>query len=177
LQIADGKLTEIVISDLSDLPVIDSQLRGDLWFCCLGTTIKSAGSKENFAKVDHAAIVAAATIARGHEARSFALVSAMGANAGSMFFYNQVKGRTEDDVKGLGLRSLIIFRPALLVGHRREFRLTERIATKILVPLARLLPTRLRKSLVTDVDTLASRILAEGKAAAPGVHVIQAKDI
>jgi len=90
---------------------------------------------------------------------------------------NQVKGRTEDDVKALGLRSLIIFKPALLVGPRHEFRLAERIAAKTLVPVSRLLPTRAQKSLITEAETLAKRMLAEGKAAAGGVHVIQAKDI
>jgi uncharacterized protein YbjT (DUF2867 family) len=95
-----------------------------------------------------------------------------------MIFYNQVKGRTEDDVKTLGLRSLIIFRPALLVRPRNEFRsFAERIATKTLVPLSRLLPTRTQKSLITKTESLATRMLAEGKAAPEGVHVISAKDI
>jgi len=94
-----------------------------------------------------------------------------------MFFYNLVKGRTEDDVKALELRSLVIFRPALLFGPHHERRLAESIAAKTLIPLSRLLPTRVRKSLITDVDTLATRMLAEGKAAPPGVHVIRAKDI
>jgi uncharacterized protein YbjT (DUF2867 family) len=177
LNIANTKLTEVLIPDLAELPSIESRIRGELYFCCLGTTMKAAGSKENFEKVDHTAVVAFAKIARAHDARSFTLVSAMGANASSMFFYNQVKGRTEDDIKALGLRSLIIFRPALLVGPRHEPRLAENIAAKTLVPLSRLLPTGVRKSLTTNVDTLATRMLAEGKAATPGVHVIPAKDI
>jgi uncharacterized protein YbjT (DUF2867 family) len=102
----------------------------------------------------------------------------MGANAKSMIFYNQVKGRTEDDVKTLGLRSLIIFRPALLVRSRNEFRsFAEMIASKTLVPLSRLLPARTQKSLITNAETLAMRMLAEGKAAPEGIHVIPAKDI
>jgi len=177
LNIANSKLTEVLISDLAELPSIESRIRGELYFCCLGTTMKAAGSKENFEKVDHTAVVAFAKIARAHDARSFTLVSAMGANTSSMFFYNRVKGRTEGDIKTLGLRSLIIFRPALLVGPRHEFRLAEKIAAKTLIPLSRLLPTRVRKSLITDVETLAARMLAEGKAATPGVHVIPAKDI
>jgi hypothetical protein len=82
-----------------------------------------------------------------------------------------------DDVKALGLRSLIIFRPAFLAGPRQEFRFGEKIATAVLVPLAKVLPTRIGKSLVTEVETLTARMLAEGKAAPPGVHVIPAKDI
>jgi uncharacterized protein YbjT (DUF2867 family) len=127
--------------------------------------------------VDHDAIVAFAEIAKARDAKSFTLISSMGANARSMFFYNQVKGRTEDDVKALGLRSLIIFRPALLVGPRHEFRLAEKIATKMLVPLSQLLPTRTQKSLITEAETLATRMLAEGKAAPEGIHIIPAKNI
>jgi uncharacterized protein YbjT (DUF2867 family) len=177
LSLSNAKLTEILVSDLAELPSNASTIRGDIYFSCLGTTIKTAGSKENFEKVDHAAIVAFATIAKAHDAKSFTLVSAMGANASSMFFYNQIKGRTEHDVKALGLRSLIIFKPALLVGPRHEFRLAESIATKTLVPIARFLPARTRKSLITEAETLAMRMLTEGKAAPRGVHVIQAKDI
>ena len=177
LNIANTKLTEVLISDLAELPSIEPRIRGEIYFCCLGTTIKAAGSKENFEKVDHTAIVTFAKIARAHDAKPFTFVSAMGANASSIFFYNRVKGCTEDDVKALGPSSLIIFRPALLVGPRREFRLAETIAAKTLIPLSRLLPTRVRKSLITDVETLATRMLAGGKAAPPGVHVILAKDI
>lgn len=177
LNIADTKLTEVLVADLAELPSVASKIRGDIYFCCLGTTIKAAGSKENFEKIDHAAIVTFATIAKSHDARTFTLVSAMGANANSIVFYNQVKGRTENDVKALGLRSLIVFRPALLVGPRHEFRLGEKIATKILVPLAQLLPGRTQKRLITEAETLARRMLTEGKAASAGVHVIQAKDI
>jgi uncharacterized protein YbjT (DUF2867 family) len=177
LEISNPKLTEILISDLADLSSVEAKTRGELYFCCLGTTIKAAGSKENFEKVDHAAIVAFAKIAKAHDAKSFTLISAMGANANSMFFYNQVKGRTENDVRALELRSLIIFRPALLVGPRREFRLAERIMAKTLVPLSLILPARIEKSLVTKAETLATRMLVEGKAAPGGVHVVRAKDI
>jgi uncharacterized protein YbjT (DUF2867 family) len=183
LQISNDKLTEVLVSDLAELPLIqskigtESQIDGDLYFCCLGTTIKAAGSQANFERVDRDAVVAFAKTAKAQNATSFALVSAMGANARSRFFYNQVKGRTENDVQALGLRSLIIFRPALLVGPRREFRLTEKIAAKTLVPLSHLLPAKTRKSLITAAETLAARMLAEAKVAPPGVHLIKAKDI
>ena len=177
LKISNAKLTEVLISDLAELPSIDMRIRGELYFCCLGTTIKTAGSKENFEKVDHAAVVAFAKIAKAHDATSFTLVSASGANANSIFFYNRIKGRTENDVKALGLRSLIIFEPAFLAGPRPEFRLADRIAAKTLVPLSRLLPTQARKSLVTDAETLGMRMLAAAKAAPEGVHVIKAKKI
>lgn len=177
VNMASPKLAEVLIADLAQLPSMEAQMRADLYFCCLGTTIKAAGSQQNFEKVDHDAIMDFARIAQTHQAKSFVLVSSMGANANSMFFYNRVKGRTEDDVTALGLRSLTIFRPALLVGPRPENRLTERFAMKTVVPLAQLLPASARKLFLTDADTLASRMLAEGRAAATGVHVISAKAI
>lgn len=177
LEISKPKLTEVLIPDLAELPSIESKIRGDIYFCCLGTTIKAAGSKENFEKVDHAAIVDFAKIASAHDARSFTLVSAMGANANSMIFYNRIKGRTENDVRALGLRSLIIFRPALLVGPRHEFRFAERIMAKTLVPLSLIFPTRIQKSIVTKAETLAMRMLVEGKSAPVGVHVVLSKNI
>jgi uncharacterized protein YbjT (DUF2867 family) len=177
LKITDARLTEVLISDLAELQSVEAKIRGELYFCCLGTTIKAAGSKENFEKVDHDAVVAFAAIAKAHGAKSFTLVSAMGANAESSIFYNRVKGRTEDDVKALGLRSLIIFRPAFLAGPRLEFRFGEKIATAALVPLSKVLPTRIGKSLITEVEALAARMLAEGKAVPPGAHVIAARDI
>ncbi len=177
LKISNAKLEEVLISDLGELPTLESRIRGDIYFCCLGTTIKAAGSKENFEKVDHDAIVAFAKIANAHDAKSFTLISAMGSNESSIFFFNKIKGRTENDIKALGFHSLNIFRPALLIGHRQEFRLAEMIAIKVLMPFTLLLPARISKSLITNIETLATRMLSEGKSAVPGIHVILAKSI
>lgn len=177
LGITDAKLHEVLVADLAELPAIAPQIRGQLYFCCLGTTIKTAGSQENFERVDSTAIVDFARIAKAHDARSLTLVSAMGANARSRIFYNRVKGRTEADVTAVGLRSLVIFRPALLVGPRQENRPAERFAMMTVVPLSRLLPARARKGVLTEAETLAARMLFEGKRAPEGVHVIRAKDI
>jgi uncharacterized protein YbjT (DUF2867 family) len=76
-EISNVKLTDVLISDLAELPSIESRIRGELYFCCLGTTIKAAGSKENFEKIDHDAVVPFANIAKGHDAKSLTLVSAM----------------------------------------------------------------------------------------------------
>jgi uncharacterized protein YbjT (DUF2867 family) len=176
-EISNPKLTEVLVRNLAELPALASTLCGDLYFCCLGTTSKAAGSKENFEKVDHDAVVAFAKIAKAHDATSFTFISARGASLNSIFFYNRVKGRTENDVRAVGIHSLIIFRPALLLGSRREFRLAERIASKTLVPLSRLLPTAIRKRLITPAETLAERMLAEAKAAPAGVHIIEAEHI
>ncbi len=177
LNISSAKLTEIRISDFAELPGIESKIRGDFYFCCLGSTIKSAGSKENFKKIDQTAILDFAKIAKAHDAKSFVLISSMGADANSIFFYNQVKGRTENELQALGLRSLVIFRPALLVGSRREFRLTEKIAIQTIVPVSKLFSRHAQKRMLTQAKTLAARMLAEAKVSPKGLVIIEAKNI
>src|SRR5688500_10362415 len=77
------KLKQILIENFSELPPVT----GDVHFCCLGTTIKTAGSKDNFRKVDFDAVLNFAK-----SAKNFILVSASGANAKSPIFYNRLKG-------------------------------------------------------------------------------------
>jgi uncharacterized protein YbjT (DUF2867 family) len=78
LKIAHPKLTEVLVYDVAELPAIGSNVRGELYFCCLGTIIRAAGREENFRKFDHDAVAGFANIAEAHDAKSFTLVSAMG---------------------------------------------------------------------------------------------------
>lgn len=106
--------------------------------CCLGTTIAKAGSKEAFRAVDHDAVVAFAKAAQSAGAGRFVLVSSEGANAGSMIFYNRVKGEVEAALRALGFSSLAITHPSLLMGDRAESRPGERFAvaaSRLLGPL------------------------------------------
>ena len=109
-----------------------SQVQGDDVFCCLGTTMKKAGSKEAFAKVDHEYPLQIACLAKQNGAAQYLIVTAMGADPGSAFFYNRVKGKVEEDLKGVGFDALHIFRPSLLLGDRDEKRLGEKIGEKVM---------------------------------------------
>lgn len=113
-------------------------------YCCLGTTIKVAKTKEAFRKVDYEYPVEAAKLAKENDAEKFLIVSAMGADTKSLFFYNRVKGEVEESLRNLHLRSLHIFRPSLLLGKREEFRLGERLAEKASVVLNKLMVGPLR---------------------------------
>jgi uncharacterized protein YbjT (DUF2867 family) len=107
-------------------------------FCALGTTIKKAGSKEAFRAVDHDAVLAFARAAKTNGAKRFYVVTSLGADAGSLAFYNRVKGEVEDGLRALGFEGLAIVRPSLLVGDRAESRPGERfaiVATSLLGPL------------------------------------------
>ncbi|WHX98341.1 NAD(P)H-binding protein [Neobacillus sp. DY30] len=100
-------------------------------FCCLGTTIKVAKTKEAFRKVDYEYPVEAARIAKESGVEKFLIVSSMGADSKSIFFYSQVKGDVEESLYKVNLPSLHIFRPSLLLGKREEFRFGEKVAEKV----------------------------------------------
>lgn len=100
-------------------------------FCTLGTTIKKAGTKENFKKVDHDYVLKLGQRAKAWKADKFLMVSSLGASSRSSIFYNRVKGETENDLKGLQLDHLFIFRPSLLMGNRVEHRAGEKTAIAV----------------------------------------------
>ena len=101
--------------------------RADDVFCCLGTTIKKAGSQAAFRKVDFDYVVTLARRARNAGAKRFLVVSSLGADARSPIFYNRVKGEMEAALREIGFDALHIFQPSLLLGDRREARLGERL--------------------------------------------------
>lgn len=107
-------------------------------FCTLGTTIKKAKTKENFRKVDFEYVYTLGKMSIQWGADKFLVVTALGANPKSRIFYNRVKGETEHALKELALPTLIIFRPSLLLGNRKEHRAAEQTAIrmyKIIDPL------------------------------------------
>ena len=133
------KIKEVVIdfdliSQLSfDEPIDDA-------FCTLGTTMKQAGSREQFKKVDFQYVLAFANLTKRLGASKFLVISSMGAAPKSPAFYNKVKGLTEEELKGIGFKHLIILRPSLLLGKRTEFRLAEKWAGYIMKVLNILIP-------------------------------------
>lgn len=113
-------------------------------FCCLGTTIGRAGSKEAFRRVDHDYVLALGRWACSARAHRMIVISAVGADPASGVFYNRVKGETERDLAALQLQSLVIVRPSLLAGQRDEFRLGERLALIATRPFRGLIPPGVR---------------------------------
>ena len=116
--------------------------------CCLGTTIRAAGSQAAFRAVDFDAVLAFARAAKVAGASRLAVVSAMGASARSSVFYNRVKGEMEQALIALDLPRLVIAQPALLLGERASLgqasRPGEALAQRWMPRLARLLPRKLR---------------------------------
>lgn len=100
-------------------------------YCCLGTTIKKAGSQAAFRKVDYEYPLLAARALHRAGAEQFLIVTALGASKSSAVFYNRVKGEVEDDLVNVGFRQLHVFRPSLLLGERDEVRPGEKVGEAV----------------------------------------------
>lgn len=124
-------------------------------FCCLGTTIRRAGSQAAFRRVDFDYPVALARLAARDGAKRFLVVSALGADPRSRVFYSRVKGEMEAAVQSSGVPKVYVFRPSLLAGPRAEFRLGERAGLAV----ASLLGPLLGKYRPTRADDLAAAML------------------
>ncbi|WP_044872315.1 oxidoreductase [Pseudomonas sp. LFM046] len=148
----------------------DLQGRVDVAFCCLGSTIRQAGSQEAFRAVDLDLVLAFARRARELGARHFIVLSALGADRGSSIFYNRVKGEMEEALKAMDWPQLTIARPSLLMGPRSEFRLGERLASLVM----RWVPGKYRG---INVCTLARALWRLALEEQDGVRIIESDDL
>lgn len=158
LDLAHPKLTQVT-ADFATLEKATADLHCDDAFCCLGTTIKKAGSQAAFRAVDHVAVLAFAWAARRNGAQRFFVVSSLGANARSRVFYNRVKGETEEALEVLAFKTLAIFRPSLLLGPRPETRLGERAGEVIMWLAEPLLLGGLRQYRAIQAEVVARAML------------------
>jgi uncharacterized protein YbjT (DUF2867 family) len=124
------KVREILFDFTREKYELES-VQADSMFICVGTTMKKAKTKETFKNVDLDIPVKLAKMALEKNIQNVSVISAMGANSHSAFFYNKVKGEMESQLISLNLPSLTIVRPSLLIGDREEFRLGERFAEKV----------------------------------------------
>lgn len=138
----------------------------DIVFCCLGTTRREAGSKEAFVHADYTLVIDTALVGKKLGAQHMLVVSAMGANAHSPFFYNRVKGEMEEALIAQQWPRLTIARPSMLVGEREK----KRAGETLLAPLFSLLPGNLKS---IDARDVASALLAEALSPAQeGVRIL-----
>lgn len=157
------------VVDFDALPADAEWWRVDAVACALGTTIRDAGSRDAFRRVDHDYPLAIARYAHAHGATTFALVSAMGADARSRIFYSRTKGDVEENLAGIGFASLSLLRPGLLGGVRTQHRGGERIALRVMGALDAVLPARYR---VVPAERVAEALLKAALDAPPGRHII-----
>jgi len=139
------KITYILLENFDLLINVKDQLIAQDVFCCLGTTIKTAGSKEKFYQVDYEYPVKIAELALANQAKQYLLVSALGANAKSSIFYNKVKGEVEKAIKNSNYKTVHIFRPSILLGERSEKRLGEKVGIALMQAFSPLMLGGLKK--------------------------------
>lgn len=163
-------------------PIVDYEVlaadagwwRCDAVICALGTTRATAGSAEAFHRVDHDYPLMVARHARAHGANTFALVSAIGADASSRLLYNRTKGEVEANIGALDYPSYTIVRPGLIGGQRDEFRAMERVSDAILTVLGPVLPRQWR---ISPAENIASALVEAALAARPGRHIVSAAEL
>ncbi|MBW7475457.1 oxidoreductase [Paenibacillus oenotherae] len=176
LSLEHPRMEQIVV-DFDELGSSLQHFQVDDVYCTLGTTIKKAGTQEAFKKVDLDYPLALAKLAKQGGAQRFLMVTALGANPRSGNFYSRVKGEVEESVRDIGLPALHIFRPSLLLGDRKEFRLVEKLAI-ILSPLFKLVMRgRLRRYRPVHAAIVARAMAVKGSTLQEGVFIYESDQI
>lgn len=145
LPIANPKLEQILENDFSSFEHFGSQLAADTFFCCIGTTIKKAGSQEAFRKVDYDIPVTISRLAESLRIPNLVIISSISASADSGNFYLRTKGQMEQQVMTNYHGNLKLIRPSIILGHRGEFRPGEMIGKWVMVFMGFLLIGHLAK--------------------------------
>lgn len=146
-------------------------------FCCLGTTLAQAGSREAFREVDFQYVLRFARAGLEAGATHLSVISSVGANAAASNFYLRVKGETEGALLECGFRSLDIFRPSLLLGERTQSRPGESFARHISPAVSWILMGSLSRYRPMPVPVLARAMAAAGRLSRPGHRVLHYDEI
>ena len=166
VQITHPKLIEKII-DFGNLESWQSAVVGDVLISALGTTLKSAGSKEAQYMVDHDYQLNFALAASRNQVKKLVLVSSANADPESSFFYLRMKGQLEKRVSALDFSSIQIIRPGPLKGQREVRRIGETLS----VGLLELLPKKLvgKKYRPISAEEVARKCVAEALRETSGI--------
>ncbi len=171
-----AKVQEIEV-DFEKLSLVASEMKGDVVFICLGTTMAKAGSKEAFYKVDYTYCHEAASLSAANGVGQVLLISSMGADAASMVYYSKVKGEIERDVRKLNFESVNIVRPSLLLGDRKENRLGEKIFVAITKYLPFIFIGPLKKYRPIEAHNVAKAMVNISLTQQAGCHIFESEEL
>lgn len=172
----DPKLTESVI-DFDRLEEAAGEIRGDVTICCIGSTLKTAGDRETFMKIDREYVARIAGISHRNGCRHFLVVSAAGSNKNSLFFYSRVKGLMEEDIRTIPFEAVSIFQPSLIEGERKEVRVMEMLSLKISRLLSFIFKGSLKKYEPNKAEDIARAICYTAKNKQHGLHIYPSPEI
>lgn len=173
--IYDGVFT--VEADYQRLGDFAENLQADDVYCCLGTTMKKAGSKANFYQVDHTFPFELAKIAEKNRSTRYNIVTASGANSESLFYYNRVKGDVEKAIMNLNIPNINIFRPSLLLGSRSEKRVGEQVGAVLAKLINPLMLGRLKRYRAIKGEDVAKAMYLVSQLDTTGIHIYESDKI
>jgi len=176
IAVEDSRVLQLVV-DYDKLENYAAQIIADDVYCTLGTTIKKAGSKEAFKKVDYEYPLVLGKIAKQNGAQKFLIVTALGSDVKSPIFYNKVKGEIENELKSLQFSNLFIFQPSLLVGDRQENRLGEKVAIVASKVFNHLLFGSLKKYRSINIEAVAFGMIRAARHFQEKIRVIISDEI
>lgn len=167
-------LLEEILIDFDQPESWDERVRGDVAFSSLGTTIKTAKTKENQYRVDFTYQYEFAKAASQNGVLAYVLVSSLGADPKSSVFYSRMKGELDEEVSKLTFQKTVIVRPSILDGNRKEKRPAEKISLAIMRFLSKII---LKKYRPTPVDLLADSMIRLALDNTSGVRIVEADEI
>lgn len=176
LNIEHPKLKELIV-DFDRIDQYSSDIRGDVVFCCLGTTNSKTPDKVQYKKIDYQYPLDIGSIAQNNGATAYHLVSSMGADVNSSLFYPKTKGEVERDLKAIPFKSVYIYRPSLLDGNRDEKRTAEKLMIGLMRFLNPLLFGGLKKYRSIKIETVASAMLKASLTDKKGVFIYSSDQI
>ena len=175
LDITHSKLEKKIVDFNDSDSLLVALSNNDVLFCAIGSTMKKVkADKEAYRKIDFDIPVNLARFCKMVGCEKFILVSSAGANSKSRNFYQRLKGETDEAVKSVGLKTVHIMRPSLLLGERKEFRFGENIGKAVMTSLSFLIPEKYKAIQGKDV---AKVMLALAKKNDEGVFVHENTEI
>ena len=165
------------VVDFNQLDKYSDKINGHALFSCLGSTRKKTADLTDYRKIDHDYPLQLAQLARQNGIEQFHLVSSIGANAAASNFYTKMKGETENDIKAVGLNSLFIYQPSVLVGKRNEFRFAERMAVGVMKVINPLMMGSLKKYRSIKAATIAQAMYKQSLTNQTGTFVYESDKI
>ena len=175
-KISHPKLVQHVV-DFDNPQSYQDLIEGSDLFCCLGTTIKQAGSEEAFEKVDLTYPVQFAKAAAAKGVKQYSIISSLGANPQSGNFYLRTKGKCEEELRKIPFQSTSIFRPSLLIGNRKEFRFGEKAMIYAMKLFSVFMIGKLRKYKSIKARSVASAMFKIAQQNTVGYHVYESDKI
>lgn len=176
LNINHEKLIQHII-DFDEVTTLGKLFAVDDVFCCLGTTIRKAGTQEAFRKVDFDYPIKIAALTQHCGANKFLLVSSLGADPHSRIFYNRVKGELEEAIQKISFKAFHVFRPSLLLGDRKEIRTGKKIGAFAMMALKNVMIGRLKKYRAVQARDVAKVMVGAAQMNLTGMNIFESERI